>query len=58
MNNKTVLKLCIADVNDLLSKAIRDHVLQNKSYEVGEVSWDSSEDMFRIVLEPKAEASK
>ena len=52
MNNKTVLRMCIADVNELLTKALREHVLRQDNYDVVEVYWDERESDFRITLEP------
>lgn len=51
MKNETVLSLCIADVNELLTKALREHVLKG-SYEVKEVFWSDRESVFRITLSP------
>ena len=57
MKGETVLHLCIADVNDLLTAALREHVLQ-VDCEVKEVFWDSRESVFHIKLVPaKSEAS-
>jgi len=53
MNNKTVLHLCIADVNELLTHALREHVLRSSEYEVAEVTWVQHESYFQITLEPK-----
>lgn len=52
MKNSTTMFMCIADVNDLLTKALREHVLRSDNYEVHEVSWDSRENTFRINLIP------
>ena len=61
MKNKTVMHLCIADVNELLTKAMREHVLKNGEYDVSEVVWSDRDNMFHITLEPlraETEASK
>jgi len=52
MRNSLELNLCIADVNEILSKALRDHVLKEDGYEVKEVFWDGHAMHFRIKLEP------
>ena len=55
MKNQTVLSLCIADVEELLTKALREHVLQVTNYEVESVSWVERDNMFRITLQPRPE---
>lgn len=52
MRNSVELNMCIADVNALLTHALRDHVLMEKGYQVKEVSWVQSEMHFHITLEP------
>lgn len=53
MGNKTVLRLCIADVNELLGKAIKEHVLRMDNYEVTDVVWNDRDGEFSITLQPK-----
>lgn len=53
MKNKTVLSMCIADINDLLTMAIRDHVLKDGEFTVQEVCWNSHDMSFKVTLEPK-----
>jgi hypothetical protein len=52
MNNGFSLNLSIADINELLTKALADYVLRQDGYRVGTVDWDSREMCFRIKLEP------
>lgn len=54
MKNGLEINLCIADVNELLTKALADHVLKQEGYRVADVSWDANEMHFRIKLEPVA----
>ena len=53
MKNTTTLNLCIADVEELLTKALREHVFRCENYEVETVAWDNRESVFRITLTPK-----
>lgn len=52
MRNSVELNLCIADVNALLTHALRDYVIRENGYQVKEVSWVQSEMHFHIKLEP------
>jgi hypothetical protein len=53
MTNSLKLSLCIADINELLTKALREHVLRNGDYDVAGVFWDSANSVFDITLKPR-----
>lgn len=53
MVGETTLSLCIADMNELLTKAMREHVFRTENYDVVTVDWNEREMSFKVTLRPR-----